>query len=331
MAEGTSKRTLDQVSLSPDANQSKKHQGGGSPENGGDSAVRNHSGDVSLSDKLSAVNKIAVDMCGHCNKTCDAEGVKGEALQCDLCEGWFHASCESISSKHYKSFSSLAKSIPNMVYYCKHNKCQSRIKFIVAEFTKASVTESAQISVGVNDSIKCIDKSIADLTVQVSKCIEDLGSKFENLLSNQSGLQMEVDSIQNQSPNPDNSVQLRTTTTYASAASNAAHSIIDELADRDRCKKNAIIYNLPEAKDHTADKNSFLTLCKTVFDLNVPVTRVVCLGKRLENKHRPLLVCFEQEDDKSTVISHSNRLCRHDQYKRYLLLLTEQNLNEISM
>ena len=85
------------------------------------------------------------------------------------------------------------------------------------------------------------------------------------------------------------------------------------------------------AKDHTADKNSFLTLCKTVFDLNVPVTRVVCLGKRLENKHRPLLVCFEQEDDKSTVISHSNRLCRHDQYKRYLLLLTEQNLNEISM
>ena len=89
---------------------------------------------------------------------------------------------------------------------------------------------------------------------------------------------MEVDSIQNQSPNPDNSVQLRTTPTYASAVSNAAHSIIDELADRDRRKKNAIIYNLPEAKDRTADKNSFLTLCKTVFDLNVPVTRVVCLG-----------------------------------------------------
>ena len=46
---------------------------------------------------------------------------------------------------------------------------------------------------------------------------------------------------------------------------------------------------------------------------------MVRLGKRLENKHRPLLVCFEQEDDKSTVISHSNWLCRHDQYKRVFI------------
>ena len=55
-------------------------------------------------------------MCGHCNKSCDADGVKGEAFQCDLHERWFHAACDNISSKHYKSsFSSLAKSIPNMV------------------------------------------------------------------------------------------------------------------------------------------------------------------------------------------------------------------------
>ena len=39
-------------------------------------------------------------MCGHCNESCDADGVKGEAFQCDLCKGWFHAACENISSKH---------------------------------------------------------------------------------------------------------------------------------------------------------------------------------------------------------------------------------------
>ena len=39
-----------------------------------------------------------------------------------------------------------------------------------------------------------MDKSLSDLTVQVRKCIEDFGSKIENL-SNQTGLQMEVDSI----------------------------------------------------------------------------------------------------------------------------------------
>ena len=93
-----------------------------------------------------------------------------------------------ISSKDYKLFFSLAKSIPNMVYYCKHCKCQSRIKCIVAKFIKSSVTESAQISDGFKDIIRGMDKSMSDLTVQVSKCIEDLGSKIENLLSNQTGL-----------------------------------------------------------------------------------------------------------------------------------------------
>ena len=144
-------------------------------------------------------------MCSNCNESCDADGVKGEALQCDLCEGWFHAACENISSKHYKSFSSLAKSIPNMVYYCKHNKCQSRIKCIVPEFTKSSVAESAQISDGFKSTIRSMDKSLSDLTVQVGKCIENLGSRIENLLSNQTGLQMEVDSIQSRPSQPKSS------------------------------------------------------------------------------------------------------------------------------
>ena len=274
MAEGANKRTLDKASLSPDASQSKKYQGGESSEKGRDSTVIIHSGEVSLSDKLSAVNKIAVDVCSNCNESCDADGVKGEALQCDLCEGWFHAACENISSKHYKSFSSLAKSIPNMVYYCKHNKCQSRIKCIVAEFIKSSVAESAQISDGFKNTIRSMDKSLSDLTVQVGKCIEDLGSRIENLLSNQTGLQMEVDSIQSQPSQPTLagiSVRPSSAATSASTASSTAHNIIDELADRDRRKKNIIVYNLPEPSDRAADKVSFVALYKTVFDQDASV------------------------------------------------------------
>ena len=46
---------------------------------------------------------------------------------------------------------------------------------------------------------------------------------------------------------------MQLSSTSASAACGAAHSIIDELADRDRHKKNIIICNLPEATDHAAD------------------------------------------------------------------------------
>ena len=43
----------------------------------GDSTILIHSvGEVSLSDKLSAVNEIVVDVCGHCNRSCDADGLR---------------------------------------------------------------------------------------------------------------------------------------------------------------------------------------------------------------------------------------------------------------
>ena len=46
---------------------------------------------------------------------------------------------------------------------------------------------------------------------------------------------------------------------YASAASpsNSALSIIDELADREKRRKNVIVYNFPEASDRKADSGSF--------------------------------------------------------------------------
>ena len=75
--------------------------------------------------------------------------------------------------------------------------------------------------------------------------------------------------------------------TSASATFSAAHSIIDELADRDRHKKNIIVYNLPEATDHADDKVPFLGLCKTVFNLDVQVTWVTHSGKTLETSTDP--------------------------------------------
>ena len=46
-------------------------------------------------------------------------------------------------------------------------------------------------------------------------------------------------------------------------------AIVDELVNRDKRIKSIIVYNLLEATDHAA---SFLTLCKTVFDLDILVT-----------------------------------------------------------
>ena len=66
---------MDQATLYPDENESKKHKGSKS------STVQ---GPVSLSVKLPAMKVISVDMCGCCNQSCDGDGVMGQALQCVL-------------------------------------------------------------------------------------------------------------------------------------------------------------------------------------------------------------------------------------------------------
>ena len=59
-------------------------------------------------------------------------------------------------------------------------------------------------------------------------------------------------------------------------------TIVEELAERDRRKRNIVMYNLPEGRDRKADKASALSLIKSVYNLESPITRVdqVRLGKK---------------------------------------------------
>ena len=107
---------------------------------------------------------------------------------------------------------------------------------------RSSVNESAKISNIAENSLQRFDKSFAfTLTAQIGKSIQDLGAKIENLLSDQSGLQMEVDqvskSLQDSTVPVGSSIVRTTPATANTSVSSAAHSIVDELADRERRKK----------------------------------------------------------------------------------------------
>ena len=93
-----------------------------------------------------------------------------------------------------------------------------------------------------------------------------------------------------------------------------ALSIADELADRERRKNNIIVYNFMETSDHQTDKDSFVNFCSFVFNYNVKISKVLCLGKKIANKHRPLLLGFEHYDDKVSILSHAYLLHHNDQY-----------------
>ena len=112
--------------------------------------------------------------------------------------------------------------------------------------------------------------------------------------------------------------------TITSDSSVTALSIADELSDRERRKKNLILYNVPEQVNTQSDKGFFVDLCKAVYDMNVPINKMFRLGKKKASneqpQHRPLLVALENESDKATLIARSSQLRRHDKYENIYMV-----------
>ena len=87
---------------------------------------------------------------------------------------------------------------------------------------------------------------------------------------------------------------------------NTTQTIADELADHIR-KKNST--------DCQADKDSFGVLCTSVFNTEVKIVKLIRLGKKVTNKHKPAMITLDSEESKSYLPSHSYLLRHKDQYK----------------
>ena len=90
------------------------------------------------------------------------------------------------------------------------------------------------------------------------KFIDDISLNIDKPIIQNNNIQMKIDNTSESISTPTQS------RSYASAASpsNAALSIVDDLADWEIRKKNAIIYNFPKASDRQADRGALWTCAK---------------------------------------------------------------------
>ena len=105
--------------------------------------------------------------------------------------------------------------------------------------------------------------------------------------------------------------------------------VADEIAKRDRRKRNIIIYNLPEKHDRAADKIKFFEICKEITNAEIKITKLFRLGKRFENKHRPLLVGLESDDDRACLLSAAPRLRLSAEFKRVFIAMDMIKLERV--
>jgi len=64
-----------------------------------------------------------------------------------------------------------------------------------------------------------------------------------------------------------------------------------------------IVYNLPEQSNRAADKVKFIEVCKSIGDDKIDIEKLFRLGRKTDNKHRPLLVGFSSENDKQSLLA----------------------------
>ena len=252
----------------------------------------------------------SVDVCRHCSKKCTK---KSEAVQCDLCCSWLHASCEGLSKDEYKLLTQLTSTVENVMYYCKFNKCEMRSKQLMF----GSISKALFPPVDSSETSTTMEQNC------LSKTLTDLSEKIADLTIKQQTLHNSVQSISSKfvesAVNMDTGAPAQSITQGAGPSSNAL-DIIDEMADRDRRKNNIVAYNFPESTDRNVDIQSFKALSDTVFKLDLDVTKAIRLGPKIPNKHRPLLLTVEDVDDKTFMLSHSHFLKRHEQYNKVYLV-----------
>jgi len=241
------------------------------------------------------------DICKHCNKKCTTKGKNSEAIQCDVCFTWVHSSCEGLSKEQYKVFSDIAKAIPNLTYCCKLNNCSVRLNQLVA-------ADSASKSVVVDEVLDDIEKNYSLVTDTISS----LSTKIETLLSNNAKLETRVNELSKFIESAPPQMSFSTQEPVSShVPTTVAVDVVNELHNRDRRKCNVVVHNLPESVDQQEshnDTNSFLEICRSVFNLDVEIIKCYRLGKKQSSRPRSLLIQLSNEMSRNQVLSNAPKL-----------------------
>ena len=136
---------------------------------------------------------------------------------------------------------------------------------------------------------------LEDMCKNWQASVDDLGLKVANLSQLNSNLVMETDSVSESFTEPSQPKPM-----FTSPCS--AMDIIDELSDCDNIKRNITVYNLPESK---SDSNAFADLCSSVYSCSFAIAISVQIGKKIPDKHIPLLLSLHKQEDKFELLSRS--------------------------
>ena len=299
-------------------------------------------GSKAASKKATGAAAMSKDTCPHCSKSVEEDDF---ALACEVCDNWFHISCEEVSEDEY-SFLKDHKSIVH--WYCK--SCNKSVVNTIKLFSGLKLKVE-----GLEENVSLLTKKLecfteGKLPENLSKAIDTKATetltKFDSL---KDSLQTEILSLKDQVSKTETKLETAieaklvesvsrlqkdlepTWATIASKEVNAkfesvtrdvtqVQSVLEETRmkaneerERESRSNNVIIYRFPEIdnKDERvkADKAFCLELFNSVLEVEVGESDFKCfrIGKR-DSNNRPLMVQCREKTLKNKIMESLHKL-----------------------
>ncbi|KAK3896272.1 hypothetical protein Pcinc_000016 [Petrolisthes cinctipes] len=248
--------------------------------------------------------------CGKCEKEVkDADF----ALQCEICEVWFHTKCEGIPAAvyHFMIEKDAGKQLNWNFSHC-HRGCAklySRMKQL--DDKQSELSGKHQTLVHTVDEIKgCVRENIDKQTelegrlghmeaktVEVTETIDINKGDTRDLAERLGALEAIMRNIEEGErnanwPKPGEKQSIGQHTEEATSNSNS-DTVIAEMYERKSRENNLVIYGVPELRSDEIHDRKFVTELMQTCNVTSPtnnIQTVFRLGKPNQNRHRPMLL-----------------------------------------
>jgi len=267
-----------------------------------------------------------LERCGHCNK---AVTDRDSGVLCEMCESWYHTSCEGISEEVYKVLGKTEA----LHWFCQ--KCNSGVlkvlKSVGKMMDKIGEVEAQMLAIqsearseiqklrqSINEMGNTVRNDVeAKLTGEVKKNVEQNVVQFRDIVKEQleEEMQLRVDDTVRKEVLHQVSGELDDVQETIRESKEHAEMLRMERAEQDdiesrRC--NIILYRIPESNEVLAEerRKQDMSVCEQfLFKLNVGVDsedirKVLRLGRKSDDvsSPRPILVQLGSRHIKNMVM-----------------------------
>ena len=296
--------------------------------------------------------EIDVEKCRICHVRV---GESQMGLNCDMCKAWFHVDCMEIKKVDYKKMMEINESA-RIKWFCvacewkvdrihTENQVKQQENSILKEENREVKILLAQLIEKVNDLEKTLDLKIEQYIDKKTESIQRyLNDNMKKVIDRVERLNEEVMELKTREPKDVQSwseqernkeieqmkkevvregvKEMRKERDEEDKRVKEISTKIEEI-EKERKKKNLIIFGLHESQEEEAGKRyeDDERKCNQIFmkELqlqNVEMEKLIRIGRKNENRNRPLLVKMANEEERLRVLRNAKRLRYSEEFQR---------------